>query len=578
MKWDLKREEKGEIVDIDLHPITQKLLLQRGIDSALEADRFLHPDFERDLHDEFLFRDMRKVVDRIVRAKERNEIVGIFGDHDVDGISGTTVLSEALTDLGIKNIPYIPDKHTEGHGINQKAMDAFSDAGATLMISVDCGSTNVAEVEYAKKKGMETIIIDHHNTPEILPDAYAIINPKVPDETYPFDGLCGTGAAYKVIIALYREMQPENVSQLKWLLDIVSIGTIADCVPLIDENRTIAKYGLLVLSKTRRIGYQEMIDVGRLPISDEQMPDAQTIAFHIAPRINAAGRMAHAKDAFDLLIEKDRDKARERAEDIEQKNVERRKITEKYTKQATKIVEKNFVDKKYIVIADPAYPVGIIGIIAGRLASEYGRPAGIFNKGEKESRGSFRSIPNVNLVAALDGCAAHIVKYGGHHQAAGATILNENMTAFEACFEKEIEKQLADHTVEQKHIADLEIDPRTVDFTLVQELMKFSPFGQDNTEPIFLLRDLIVAEKRMVGKTGKHVKLGLRTDDTSPQLFEAIGFSMGDVCEEFDAGHSIDLLCNIQLNEWNGNQSIQFNMIDIRLARKNNKEQITRSK
>ncbi len=564
MRWDIKKEEKGQIDDIDLHPITQKLLLQRGIESAQSADRFLHPNFDRDLHDEFLFRDMRKVVDRIARAKEDNEIIGVFGDHDVDGISGTTILSEALSDLGITNVPYIPDKHTEGHGINKKAIDEFVAAGATLMISVDCGSTNVDEILYAKKKGMETIIIDHHNTPEVLPDAYAIINPKVPDETYPFDGLCGTGAAYKVIIALYREIQPENVAQLKWLLDIVSIGTIADCVPLTDENRAIAKYGLLVLSKTRRIGYQEMIDVGRLPISDEQMPDAQTIAFHIAPRINAAGRMAHAKDAFDLLIEKDREKAHERAEDIEQKNIERRKITEKFTKAATKIVEEKYRDKKYIVIADPEYPVGIIGIIAGRLASEYARPAGIFNKGKKESRGSFRSIPNVNLVGALDGCAKYLVKYGGHHQAAGATILNENMAVFEKCFEQEIEKQLADHTVEQKHVADLEIDPRTVDFTLVQELMKFSPFGQDNAEPIFLLRNLIVAEKRLVGKTRKHVKLGLRTDDTSPQLFEAIGFSMSEVCAEIETGQNIDLLCNIQLNEWNGNQSIQFSMIDIR--------------
>lgn len=566
MKWDIKTEEKGTITGIDLHPITQKLLLQRGIDSAQSAERFLHPNFERDLHDVFLFRDMRKVVDRILQAKESGEIIGIFGDHDVDGISGTTILSEALADLGIKNIPYIPDKHSEGHGINAKAIDEFIEAGATLMISVDCGSTNVAEVASAKKRGMETIIIDHHNTPEILPDAYAIINPKVPDETYPFDGLCGTGAAYKVIIALYRELQPENVAQLKWLLDIVSIGTIADCVPLVDENRAIAKYGLLVLSKTRRIGYQEMIDVGRLPISNEQMPDAQTIAFHIAPRINAAGRMAHAKDAFDLLIEQDRDKARERAEDIEQKNIDRRKITEKYTKHASKIVAEKYHDKKYIVIADPEYPVGIIGIIAGRLASEFGRPTGIFNKGETESRGSFRSIPGVNLVAALDGCAEYIVKYGGHNQAAGATIRNEDMTAFEKCFEKEITKQLSDRSVEQKHTADLEIDPRAVDFTLVAELMKFSPFGEENREPIFLLRDLIVAEKRLVGKTQKHVKLGLRTDDTSPQLFEAIGFSMSDLCAEIETSHSIDLLCNIQLNEWNGNQSIQFNMIDVRLS------------
>jgi len=563
MKWQTKKQIAGHIKGGTYLPLIEQLLLQRGITSREEAEAFLHPDYDRDVHDPYLFVDMPKVVKRIGRAIKNNEKVGIFGDHDVDGVSGATVLADGFEALGLSITVYIPDKHSEGHGINTTAIDAFARAGVTLMVSVDCGMTNVEEVAYAKDKGIETIIIDHHHVPRILPDAVAIINPQMEDSGYPFKGLCGTGAAFKVVQALYQAFLPEDVEGLKWMLDIVGVGTVADCMPLLGENRTLVKYGLLVLSKTRRIGYQEMIRIGNMPIDENRQPTTTTIAFHIAPRINAAGRMAHARDAFDLLREKDPLQAAHKAQEIEEKNNARRTLTDQLVKKAQKVAKENFSDKPFIFIHGKDYPIGVVGIVAGRLASTHRKPVGVCFVEDGVTRCSFRSPKTVHMVEVLEETAQYLEKFGGHAAAAGATIKNENVDAFIKHATLSVEKKIAGKNVEAKRIADISIMAGDIDIDFVQELKKFEPFGQDNPEPLFHITGLRVAEARTVGKDTKHLKLTLTATD-APKKFDAIGFGFGKDRDVLKPGTDIALLAHIQENEWNGNVSIQFNIVDWR--------------
>lgn len=560
-KWKIKEKVEFNIEGLKVEPIVEYLLIQRGIRDKQEAEQFLNPNYEKDLHDPFLFRDMEKFIERIQQAIDSNEKVGVFGDHDVDGVSSATLMVEILEKLNLDVDVYIPDKLTEGHGINKKAVDQFSKSGITLMITVDCGMSNVAEVEYAREKNIETIITDHHIALDEIPDAVVIINPKVKDCGYPFAGLCGTGVVFKIVQAIYATFFPDEVEQLKWILDIVGVGTVADCMPLLGENRTLVKYGLIVLSKTQRIGYQEMINVGRMPIHSNKVPTAETVAFQIAPRINAAGRMSHAREAYELLREKDSLKAMERAKDIEKKNIDRRKITEKISKEIEIVVEENFKEKPFILISAEHYPVGIIGIVAGRIAEKYGKSTGIFTREKKESRGSFRSVQGVHILEAIKESSDLLTQFGGHMQAAGAVIANEKFDQFDLNMQESVGRQMKNFEKEMIQEADLEISHSEITFELIKEIKKFEPFGEGNREPKFLIRNLRLQEIRGVGSGDKHLKLKLVGDDS--EIFDGIGFNLGDRKNELVVGERVDIVCNIDENEWQGNLSIQFKLIDV---------------
>lgn len=361
--------------------------------------------------------------------------------------------------------------------------------------------------------------------------------------------------------AIYTTFFPDEMEQLKWILDIVGVGTVADCMPLLGENRTLVKYGLIVLSKTQRTGYQEMINVGRMPIHSSKVPTAETVAFQIAPRINAAGRMSHAREAYELLREKDSLKAIERAKDIEQKNIDRRKITDKITKEVEKIVESDFLEKPFVLIAAEHYPVGIIGIVAGRIAEKYGKPTGIFTQEEKESRGSFRSAQGVHILEAIKESSHLLDKFGGHMQAAGAVISNDKWDDFHLAMQESVGKQSQDSQQEMTREADLEVMHSEITFELVNEIKKFEPFGEGNPEPKFLIRNLRLQDVRGVGSGDKHLKLKLVGDES--EIFDGIGFNLGDRKNELVVGERVDIICNIDENEWQGNLSIQFKLIDV---------------
>ncbi len=549
--------------DTSPHPVIQLLLEQRGVFGDEARERFFFPDYERDMYDPFLFVAMRQVIDRIKQAKQNGERVGVFGDYDADGVTSSVILRTGLEAIGLIVSVYIPNKNTEGHGLHHNAIESFVADGVTLAFTVDCGMTNHAEILEAKQRGIEFIIIDHHHTPEVLPEAFAIINPKLPGAGYPFTELCGAGTAFKVVQALYRELLPEALPQLKWLLDVTAIGTIADVMPLIGENRTIAHFGLIVLGKTRRIGLQELFAVGRIPIDDNHPPTAWSVSFQMAPRINATSRMAHAREAHRLLMTTDRVEARDLALEIERHNVERRKVSDYITEQVRKIAEVS--DKKLIFAVDEHFAFGVVGLVAGRIAREYGKPTVVLQRGAEESQGSLRSVPELNIIEAIEECGDLLVKFGGHAQAAGLTVRNEQLDAFREKFEQVVARRMEGIEAEAELLIDARVSPYLLTTELLRDLKRMAPFGQGNPEPMFLVENMSVEETRMVGKGNKHLKLVLRSKDGGNRQWDAIAFGLGEQFPDLKRGEKLDVVVQLDDNTWNGTTKLQLKIVDMRL-------------
>ncbi len=539
-------------------------LLQARVENEADQWRFLSPDYERDLHDPYLFRAMERVVVRLSEAKQAGEKVGIFGDFDADGITSSVLFREAMTALGIEYEVYIPHKVREGHGLNIEAIKHFKDQGVKLVVTLDCGMMNHAEIKAALEKGMETIIIDHHHVPEVLPQAFAIINPKLPNETYPFRDLCGAGTTFKVVTALFQRFLPERMGELKWLLDVAAIGTVADVMPLIGENRAIVKYGLLVLAKTRRIGLQELIAVGRIPMNEEMPPTARLIAFHIAPRINAASRMAHGKLAHDLLMERDRVKARGLALELEAYNIARQKQSQEVTTLVKALAETKYQDKKFIFAVGPEYPLGIVGLVAGRVAHEFGKPTCILQTDGEMSRGSFRSIPGLNIIEALEQCGDMLEKFGGHEQAAGMTIRNDRLEDFYDRFNGLIEQALIGVETVPELMIDLALHPHDCSVELIHGLETLQPFGEGNPEPVFALEEVLLSSTRTVGKDGRHWKLTIDREVGGP--LDVVGWSLVTSYPDLRPGMRVNLAGTLAENSWNGRSRVQMVLQDIQTS------------
>jgi single-stranded-DNA-specific exonuclease len=546
----------------EFHPVTEALLNERGYTTKEARDIFLSPSFDRDIHDPFLFKEMEKIVIRLGEARKNLETVGVFGDFDADGVTSSVIMREALQAVGIPVEVYIPEKVNEGHGFNILAVDFFESKGIKLVLTLDCGIMNHDVIVEAKRRGIATIVIDHHHVPEVMPEAFAIVNPKVPTETYPFRELCGAGTSFKVAQALYQRYLPEQTDQLKWLLDVVAVGTVADVMPLIGENRCIVKYGLIVLSKTKRVGFQEMFAVGRIKIDEENLPNARMIGFQIAPRINAASRMAHAMLAHRLLMERDQAEARILALELDDCNVRRQKVSTEVTDQVRKIAVEKFADKKFIFAAAEHFPYGVVGLIAGRIAHEFHKPTCVMTKGEQTSTGSFRSIPELNIIETLEQCGDMLEKFGGHAQAAGMTIRNDRMEAFYEKFNALVEKQLVDVVTEPEQWIDVVLSPEHLTTKLYRDLVAFAPFGEGNPEPVFALKNIVVREVRLVGNGAKHLKLSLVAQG-GIKCFDAIGFSFGTNFPNLKENDVVDVAFTLDENTWNGSTSLQLKLVDI---------------
>ena len=574
-KVKIKNTQKAEVFSLKLRKeigdVILSILYHRGLKTDQEVERFFFFDYERDVVDPFLFSDMEKAVSRIREALEKQEKVTVFGDYDADGVTATALIEEVLKNIGIEQVTsYIPNRQTEGYGLNEKAIEYLKEQGVSLIVTVDCGITGKDEIEKARKLGIDVVITDHHNIPPVLPEAVAIINPKVPGSKYPQKDLAGVGIAFKLAQAIYKKIDPEKIDQLKWGLDLVAAGTIADCVPLLGENRVLAKYGMLVLSKTKRVGFQEMFKVAGIDFKEGKMFTSEQITFQIAPRINASGRMDHASVSLALLQEEDRVKARDMALEVEKKNQSRQKVTGEIVREVKILAENSFKDKSFILAHNPHWPVGVLGLVAGKITDEHQKPSIILQDQGETLVGSSRSIPEFDIMKALGKCRNLFIKFGGHSQAAGFSIKKENLEKFYAEFSQISEKSLAGFDFMPKMTADMLIDFDQIDWDLINFLGKMEPFGERNPEPIFWSQEVVVEEVKIVGNGNKHLKMFLHQKGGSPRVFDAIAFGFGKQFPELKKNDIINIVFKVRKDEWNGNQKIQLNILDMETGNPNN--------
>ena len=542
-----------------LHPAVVHVLHQRGLTTPEKINSFLHPDYHADQHDPFLFQGMHTVVKRIMQAKESGEQVTIYGDYDADGVCSTALLHDALTQVGITNLNmYLPHRDTEGYGLNTKAVGLLNDQGTKLLITVDCGVSNKEEVALAVELGMDVIITDHHEEPPQLPEkALAVINPKIDSDGYPFRDLAGVGVAFKVAQALGKHLELGEAYE-KWLLDLVAVSTVTDCMPLLGENRTLMRYGLIVLNKTRRVGLRSLIAATHKP---DTPIDATTIGFRIGPWINAAGRMGHANVAAELLMETDPAKAEQYVVELKDTNDERRRQTESMFKEAKAQVEDDNEHPIVQVFADN-WPLGLVGLVAGKLVSAFHKPAFVMTSNNGEISGSGRSVDGLNMMEVLQSLDHLFLKYGGHAMACGFT-LEATVTPeqFLEEFSAAAEDIIATLNPVKEYTLACELQLADINWDLVNQLELLQPFGQENPEPMFIINNVQLTDFAAVGKTSNHLRLTIG-DGGSAQV-KAIGFGFGEMAEQLEVGQSISVAATIGINHWNGNSTIQLQIKHI---------------
>jgi single-stranded-DNA-specific exonuclease len=506
------------------------------------------------LHDPFLMPDMDRAVLRLKVALEKDETVLVHGDYDADGITSTALLVSVLRKLGIKTFYHIPNRMTEGYGFGDKGVEKAAECGAGLIITADCGISSSKEVAAANSRGIDVIVTDHHEPPEELPAALAVLNPHRKDSEYPFKYLAGVGVVFKLVQALVGTLHATPL-QIEDLLDLVALGTIADSVALVDENRIFAAYGLKEIKNDRcRLGLEALKEVAGV---DKDMQSGR-LSYTLIPRINAAGRLGDASEVVDLFLSEDRDKADEIAQHLDEQNRERRKIEAVVLESAVKMIDPENPGSAIVLWSDDWHP-GVIGIVASRLVGMFYRPVLLFSVKDSIAKGSARSIPPLNLHRAILECSDLLMAFGGHHQAAGLKISTENLSAFRDKMNAQVEKTLTPDEMIPVIEIDAPLRLSDVNFTSVRELGLLEPFGESNNEPVFATKDIEIVDHRIVGE--KHLKMRLRQDRRD---MDAIAFNQGDMIEELEAASSLDVAFAPGINEWNGMKKLQLNVKAIR--------------
>lgn len=554
----------------EIHPVVLQLLWNRGIRTQEEIDVYIGPDWSRDTYSHALFLNMEKAVSRTFQALERGENITVHGDYDADGVCGSTVLISTLREicrqLGFdehKIDSYIPHREKEGYGMSVETIEHLKNhKQTTLVITVDCGISNKPAVDRGKELGVDTIICDHHTMPAELPDQAILIHPLVPGETYPNKKLCGTGVAFKLACGLIEEARkrgadmPEGYE--KWLLDLVAIATVTDVVPLQGENRTLEHFGLTVLNKTRRIGLQRLIEVaggtlGKLDIT--------SIGFLIGPRINAAGRMSHAQDALNLLLSEDEMEASMFAIQLQEINIERQKASQAMYLQAKKQVDEG---AKLIVVVGEGWSAGLVGLVAGKLVTDYHRPVYAVGKIDDHYVGSGRSIGGFDVTAALRHAGEHLDKFGGHPEACGFSVTgSDRFESAVAMLHEFANASIQDDASLPTLKSDVDIQLEEITWELFAQLDQCRPFGQGNPSPIFTSRNVRVQSMKSVGNGAQHLKLTLRS--RTGKMMPGIGFNLGGFLETLSLGKEVDIAYEIDVNEWNGSRELQVRLVDIKL-------------
>ncbi len=556
-KWECYNNNNEEVEKIakefNVSKLLATILSNKKISKKEDIEKFLSPT-RNDFHDPFLMPDMKIAVDRIIKAIETKEKIMIYGDYDVDGITSITVLKQFLADRGIVADTYIPNRLDEGYGLNKKAIEEIARQNYTLMITVDCGISGIDEVEYANSLGIETIITDHHEQAEIIPNALAVVDAKRKDNKYPFNQLAGVGVVFKLIQAIGICLGLEEKEYLKYL-DLVCVGTISDIVPLVDENRVIAKLGLKLVEVTKNLGLKTLLDtVGYKKI------DSITISFGVAPRINACGRMGYQEEALNLFLTKNLEEAKEISNKLNEYNKERQDKEKRIFAEAIEKIEKGEKDKSCIILGNENWHHGVIGIVASKVTDMYFKPSILICFEEQgDGKGSGRSIPGFDLHEALTKCDKYIEKFGGHSMAIGITVKRDNFEEFKKQFEEYAKNSNIDKIIPIIYI-DEEITLKDINLKAVQELQLLEPFGEGNKMPLFLYKNLKIDSIRALSE-GKHLKLTLKDDN---MVIDAIGFNMGEYTNDYLIGDKIDIVGNLEINSFNGIDKVQINLKDIR--------------
>lgn len=569
-RWERYPAAPADFIDNSPeHPILLQILYNRGIRQAEQIASFLD-GADAVQENPFRLKDMNRAAQRILRAIEAGEAICVYGDFDADGVTATALLVSALQRAGAEVGGYIPDRVDEGYGLNVEALERLS-RQAGLLITVDCGIRSLEEVAVAKELGLDVIVTDHHSVGAELPPAYAVINPRRRDDTSAFESLAGVGVAYRLAQAVLRAvsqrpgaaLSPGQATEYETeLLDLVALGTIADMMPLVGENRSLVRRGLAQLAQGQRVGLFALMEVAGMQPAGV---DSTSVSFRLAPRINAAGRLSNAQLAYELLRSDEYSRAYDLATQLEALNRERQQLTVDAQLLAEQQIGSLDTPPSILITASSDFRSGIVGLVAGRLTDQYYRPAVVVEQGPETSRGSARSIDEFDITAALDQVGHLLVRHGGHSRAAGFTVANERYGEFvEALTALATEGLAAFPNLRPRLMIDGEVGWDGLDWALQAQLARLEPLGQANDPPLLLVRDCRVRSARSVG-SGKHLKLVLDGYPGSGVL-DGIGFGLGEKANGLSSSDRIDLLCYLEINEWQGRRSLQLNVQDLRSA------------
>lgn len=552
-----------ELASAGFSPLAAQLLYNRNLKTPEQIEYYFKATYAT-LADPFRIKDMGKAVERIKAAMAAHERIAVYGDFDADGVTACSLLVQYFRASGADVVPRIPHRVDEGYGLNTPALDRLITQEVKLVITVDCGISNVAEVEYARQRGLDVIITDHHRPPEILPAAFAILNTRQPGCEYPDKGMAGVGMAFNLVRALSKSgVKPTTGLKPRDLLDLVALGTVCDIAPMTGENRVLVAAGLKALNHTKRPGIVALIEAAGLKPGKL---DTSSIGFFLGPRINAAGRIDDAIIAYELLLTDDLDRARALANELSQKNKERQQKLAVVLEEARQQVYREGLHEKHnlMVLSGENWAAGIVGLVAGKLSEEFNRPVLVLERGPETSKGSARSVPNFNIIEAISECQDLLLRHGGHKQAAGFTLETSKLDEFTGRLQKIANEKLQREAMVPQLMIDLALELDELE-TALAEASTLEPFGSENASPVFASYHVQLREVRPVGADGAHLKLRL-FEPGRGKIIEAIAFRQGPRIQELVQNRYIDLVYAIEQDEWQGQRRLQLRVIDFKVS------------
>lgn len=567
-RWVIREKADDNFVaelagEVGVSRALANLMVQRNIKTPGEARAFFEPDLSY-LHDPFLMKDMNSAVERVSTAIKRNERILVYGDYDVDGITAVAMMYSFLREQYSNVDFYIPDRYKEGYGVSFQGIDFAYQNNCRLLITLDCGIKAVEKVKYARTKGLDVIVCDHHYPGDVIPKASAVLDPKQGSCNYPYKELSGCGVGFKLIQAFSR-VHGIPFSKISGYLDLVAVSIASDIVPLTGENRVLAYFGLKQLNESPRTGLREIIREAEIT----RALTIEDVVFKLGPRINAAGRMETGSKAVELLVSNDTRVATEISKEINNFNIERRNVDRTITTEAMRMISEDLrsVNAKTTVLFNPSWKKGVIGIVASRLIETYYRPTVILTESNGFATGSARSVQGYDLYQAIEACSDLLESFGGHMFAAGLTLRKENIKPFTERFEQYVNSTITEDQLVPRVFIDSELSFAEISEDFFNSLNKFQPFGPENMSPVFITRNILdTGTGRMVGSSGEHLRLELYQDSALSKVFPAIAFSQANHFEHIRKGLPFDIAYSVEMNEFRGNRNLQLNIKDIKVA------------